>query len=125
MIDAFDHDKSGCVSLNEFIRAIRGDINAARMSWINAAYKKLDVNGDGSVTLDDIAKLFDVSCHPDVQNGRNPADAYNEFMGMWDTDVVDGKVTIEEFTEYFKDISASIEGDDMFAAMMRSAWKLA
>lgn len=125
MIDAFDHDKSGSVSLNEFIRAIRGDLNAARMSWINAAYKKLDVNGDGSVTLDDIAKLFDVSCHPDVQNGRNPADAYNEFMSMWDTDVVDGKVTIEEFTEYFKDVSASIEGDDMFAAMMRSAWKLA
>jgi len=37
---------------------------------IKKAYQKLDVNGDGRVTLDDIAKLYDVSKHPDVISGR-------------------------------------------------------
>ena len=31
------------------------------------AYDKLDVNKDGKVTLEDIAKLYDASYHPDVQ----------------------------------------------------------
>ena len=82
------------------------------------------MNGDGSVTLDDVAKLFDVSFHPDVQNGRNPADAYQEFMSQWDTQVVDGVVSFDEFCDYFKDVSASLDSDEAFAAMMKSAWKL-
>ena len=30
------------------------------------AYDKLDKNGDGTVTLDDIKIAYDVSYHPDV-----------------------------------------------------------
>lgn len=30
------------------------------------AYDKLDKNGDGTVTLDDIKMAYDVSFHPDV-----------------------------------------------------------
>lgn len=30
------------------------------------AYDKLDKNGDGTVTLDDIKMAYDVSYHPDV-----------------------------------------------------------
>lgn len=32
------------------------------------AYDKLDKNGDGTVTLDDIKMAYDVSYHPDVCN---------------------------------------------------------
>ena len=45
-------------------------------------------------------------------------------MSMWDTQVADGIVTFEEFCEYFKDVSASIDTDEYFEAMMISAWKL-
>jgi hypothetical protein len=33
-------------------------------------------------------------------------------------------VTIDEFFDYFKDVSASIDKDVYFEAMMRSAWKI-
>lgn len=57
-----------------------------RMSLIRKAYNKLDVNGDGLVKLDDIAKLFDVSKHPDVlQRRKTPMEIYKEFMSLWDT----------------------------------------
>lgn len=66
------------------------------------AYKKLDVNGDGQVTLDDIARIYDASKHPDVVNGWAwPEDIYNEFMHQWDTQDVDGVITPSEFITYF------------------------
>lgn len=62
----FDIDGNGHISFNEFLRTLKGELNASRKAWIEKAYRKLDVNGDGTVKLDDIAKLYDVSRHPDV-----------------------------------------------------------
>jgi hypothetical protein len=46
-------------------------------------------------------------------------------MKQWDTVNKDGKVTIQEFEEYYKDISASIDTDDYFELMIRNAWHIA
>ncbi len=47
-----------------------------------------------------------------------------EFMKKWDTQNADGIITLDEFIEYFKDVSASIDRDDYFELMMKNAWKL-
>lgn len=100
-------------------------MNEFRISLIKKAYQKLDENSDGSVKLDDIAKLYDVSKHPDVIQGKKqPKEVYLDFMKMWDTQVADGVITFEEFLDYFKDISASIDRDDYFALMMKNSWKI-
>lgn len=44
---AFDRDGSGTINFDELLVALRGDLNEARLSWIKAAYQKLDKNGDG------------------------------------------------------------------------------
>jgi hypothetical protein len=36
----------------------------------------------------------------------------------------DGSVTLEEFIEYYKNISVSIDNDDYFALMMNNSWNL-
>ncbi len=36
----------------------------------------------------------------------------------------DGQVTLEEFTEYYTNISASIDNDEYFALMMNNSWNL-
>ena len=36
----------------------------------------------------------------------------------------DSRITLEEFTEYYKNISASIDNDDYFALMMNNSWNL-
>lgn len=36
----------------------------------------------------------------------------------------DGMVTLEEFVEYYKNISSSIDDDDYFALMMNNSWNL-
>ena len=53
--------KKGGIFLTRFFLPLQGDMNAARLSWVNAAYDKLDKNMDGRVTLDDIAKIVDIS----------------------------------------------------------------
>lgn len=80
---------------------------------------------DGKVTLADIAQIYDASEHPDVRDGKkSPEQVFQEFMSQWDTQVADGIVTFEEFCEYYEAVSASIDSDAYFEAMMKSAWKL-
>ena len=45
-------------------------------------------------------------------------------MAQWDTNVRDNKVTTDEFIDYYKDVSASIDEDDYFELMIRNAWHL-
>ena len=47
LLGYFDKDGSGSIDLKEFMTNIRGDLNASRLSWVSAAYDKLDVNKDG------------------------------------------------------------------------------
>ena len=47
-----------------------------------------------------------------------------EFMTQWDKLKSDKIITIEEFEDYYKDVSASIDRDDYFELMMRNAWKI-
>ena len=41
-------------------------MNERRIQVIKLAYQKLDKNNDGLVTLDDLKKIYNVRCHPDV-----------------------------------------------------------
>jgi len=60
-----------------------------------------------------------------VTSGKmSPDDAYRNFMKLWDTQIVDGIVTFDEFCDYFSDVSASIDSDDYFRAMMINSWRL-
>jgi len=77
LLARFDRDNSGSVSFDEFIRVLRGDLSPSRIGMIRQAYDKLDVNKDGSVTLDDVARLYDVSQNPDVISKKlTPEQAY-------------------------------------------------
>jgi len=39
-------------------------------------------------------------------------------------DARDGKITLEEWNEYYNNVSMSIDTDPYFEAMMNSAWNL-
>ncbi len=126
LLTAYDRDGNGTISFDEFLRVIKGDLNPFREALILRAYhEKLDVNHDGQVTLADVASIYDASQHPEVAEGKkSEEDVFKEFMQKWDTQDKDGVVTADEFLDYFKDVSASIDRDDYFELMMKQAWKL-
>jgi Ca2+-binding EF-hand superfamily protein len=104
---------------------LKGNLSPARVEMVKKAYEKLDMNKDGQVKLDDIAKAFDASNMKDVLMGkRSEQDVYMEYMSLWDTQVKDGIITFDEFLAYYADISCSIDDDDEFVQKMAEAWKL-
>merc|ERR1712060_261089 len=118
-------NNDGRISYDEFLRGIRGELSERRINLIKMAYKKLDRDHSGVVDLNDICNQYDVSFHPKFKSGEmSKNDILNEFLAQWDTNVRDGKVTTDEFIEYYKDVSASIDEDDYFELMIRNAWHL-
>lgn len=45
-------------------------------------------------------------------------------MSQWDTKKKDGVVHLDEFIDYYTDVSSSIDRDDYFELMIRNAWHL-
>eukprot|EP01060_Flectonema_neradi_P038554 TRINITY_DN8132_c0_g1_i1.p1 TRINITY_DN8132_c0_g1~~TRINITY_DN8132_c0_g1_i1.p1 ORF type:complete len:551 (+),score=104.17 TRINITY_DN8132_c0_g1_i1:136-1788(+) len=121
----FDEDGSGQISVTEFVRGVRGPMtNPRRMEIVKMAYSKLDKTGDGVVNFEDMAKAYDVTKHPDVlSKEKTPQEVYQEFMEDWDKNA-DGTITLEEFIDYYGDLSAGIDNDNYFELMIRNAWHI-
>lgn len=113
------------ITYDEMLLAVRGVLSQRRLQMIDVAYKALDTNGNGSVTVDDIAPRFGAWHYPDVLTGRLPAEeAMEHFLSNFDGVNRDGIITKQEFIEYYKNVSASIDDDDYFELMMRNAWHI-
>jgi calcyphosin len=94
------------------------------MVWL--AYAQLDRTGDGVVNLKDVLMAYNAKQHPDFLSGaRSETEIVTEFMQIWETHKKDGVITKDEFLDYYKDISCSIDNDDYFELMVRNAWHIA
>jgi Ca2+-binding EF-hand superfamily protein len=122
----FDLDKSGSVTYDEFIRGVRGGMNDFRIELVKLAFSVLDDSNDGIITLEDVARKYDVSGNPLVKAGKMSAnDVLKAFMGNWhlaEKGHKDG-VTIDDFIEYYEWISPSVDRDDYFE-LIRNAWHI-
>jgi Ca2+-binding EF-hand superfamily protein len=126
LFDHFDADRSGNIDFEEFIQGVRDPLTDRRLRLVQTAFHKLDKDGDGAVDASEIASLYDASKHPDVlSNKRTTEDIYTEFLDTFDVGGVhDGKVTLQEFVNYYTNLSASIDNEDYFELMIRNAWHI-
>ncbi|XP_055963254.1 calcyphosin [Sorex fumeus] len=121
----WDRDGSGTLDLDEFLRALRPPMSQAREAAVRAAFAKLDRSGDGVVTLDDLRGVYSGRAHPKVRSGEwTEDDALRRFLDNFDSSEKDGQVTLAEFQDYYSGVSASMDTDEQFVAMMTSAWRL-
>uniref|UniRef100_H3CYF2 Calcyphosine-like b n=1 Tax=Tetraodon nigroviridis TaxID=99883 RepID=H3CYF2_TETNG len=122
----FDRDGSGTIDFDEFLIALRPQMSEARKEVVMQAFRKLDKTGDGVITVEDLRGVYNAKCHPKYQNGEWSEDqVFRTFLDSFDSPYdKDGKVTKEEFINYYCGVSASIDTDVYFIIMMRHAWKL-
>ena len=101
-------------------------MTARRRDLVNMAFNILDKDGNGEVEPEEIMSCYDASKHPDVMAGKKTAgDILQEFLDTFDVGgVKDGKVTRQEFENYYANVGASIDSDDYFELMIRNAWHI-
>jgi calcyphosin len=126
LFNTFDKDGNGFLSYEEVLLAIRGEMKATRLAWVKAAFAKLDKTGDGIATVDDLIGTYDTSAHPDVLSGKkSKVEVLRLLLNQFDTKgQEDGKVTEQEFINYFSGLSASIDNDQHFIEMIKKSWKV-
>ncbi|KAJ1060660.1 hypothetical protein K5549_016074, partial [Capra hircus] len=121
----WDRDGSGTLDLEEFLRALRPPMSQAREAVVAAAFAKLDRSGDGVVTVDDLRGVYSGCTHPKVRSGEwTEEQVLRHFLDNFDSSEKDGQVTLAEFQDYYSGVSASMDTDEEFVAMMTSAWRL-
>ena len=83
--------------------------------------------------MDDIRENYNAKLHPDVQSGKkNEEEVLAEFLDTFeyqfsllnDGKNKDGKITMEEFLDYYNNISMSIKDDDYFEDIIKSVYNL-
>jgi hypothetical protein len=113
------------VDIDEFLIGIKGDLNERRRSFVQMAFDILDVDRSGEISIDEMMSKYDFRSNPDVVAGRKTIkQAAKEFMSHWEKDG-DETITFDEFEDYYKGVSASIDTDDYFELMIRNAWRIA
>lgn len=122
----FDADGNGAVSFPEFEAAMRATaLPPRRAKLVNLAFDRLDRSGDGMVTVDELIHACNLHDHPAVRDGTTTAEeAARALVRAFDTRQADGRVSREEFADYYRDVSATIGSDADFEATMRKAWGL-
>ncbi|NWI38463.1 CAPSL protein, partial [Picathartes gymnocephalus] len=126
LFQIFDKDGSGTIDFDEFLVTLRPPMSNARKEIVMQAFQKIDKTGDGVITIDDLRGMYNVKYHPKYRNGEWTEDqVFRAFLDNFDSPYDrDGKVTTEEFMNYYAGVSASIDTDIYFIIMMRNAWKL-
>jgi len=128
LFSVFDRDGSGGIDYNEFLRAVRGDMSASRKALVERAFHLIDKTGDGILAIEDIKGTYNAKNHPDVRMGKKTEDeVLGEFLSTFETHHsitkggagLDQRVDIDEFMEYYNNISASIDDDRYFDLMMK------
>jgi len=130
LFDIFDRDRSGRVDYDEFLRGVRGEMNSFRRGLCEKAFRIMDRDKSGVLSIDDIKGVYNAKKHPDVINGKKTEDEIlGEFLDTFEAHYAmnhegsrDGKITLDEWMEYYNNVSMSIDDDKYFELMMNSAW---
>mmetsp|Transcript_72302 Transcript_72302/g.150838 ORF Transcript_72302/g.150838 Transcript_72302/m.150838 type:complete len:918 (-) Transcript_72302:504-3257(-) len=125
----------GLIAYDEFLQALKDDpMSQDRRAAVRAAFRKLDNASEGLVDLNKLLKAFNVTRHPEVTDGtRDAFELKAEFTQTLEDSIAFRRgqrcfpstlVAWEEFEDYYKFVSASIESDEAFCTILHRAWDL-
>lgn len=100
----FDRDGDGNINYDELLHGIQLPLSPPRLAMVTRAFKILDKDGSSVIDVNDIAKIYDASNHPDVQEGKKTErEVLIAFMGAFEkTGSKDGRITFDEFKSYYE-----------------------
>jgi Ca2+-binding EF-hand superfamily protein len=133
VFNEFDSDRSGSISYDEFLRGVCGEMNDFRMALAKRAFKLMDKDNSGVIDIADLKGVYNAKFHPDVKSGKKTEDeVLAEFLDTFEyhfnllnsNKSKDRSISVEEWIEYYNNISMSIDEDPYFELMMKNAWNM-
>ena len=128
----FDSENIGEIDYDEFIRTLRGEMNEFRQNLVQNVFDKLDIKKSGEISFKELNNKYNAKNHPDVISGKiSEEEALKEFIDTFQETYnylcgteTNNIVTIEEFLEYFENVSMTIDEDDYFEYLLNNVWNL-
>ena len=121
----YDIDGDGNITYEEFIRGLRNPLSERRLKIVRSAFAQMDRDGSGEITIKDIDQIYDVSQNADFLTGKmSREEILMSFLDGFDgaKGNNDGKISMQEWTDYYTDLSMSLPSEEYFIKMMESVW---
>ena len=124
----YDVNQDGSIGYEEFIRGLRDPLTQRKTDMVKKAFFTMDKDCSKVIGVSDIAYLYDVRSNENFMNGaQTKEEVLGEFLNQFDglRGNNDGKVTYQEFEDYYTDLAMSTPSDNYFVRMMEQTWGLA
>uniref|UniRef100_H0VJT7 Calcyphosine 2 n=2 Tax=Cavia porcellus TaxID=10141 RepID=H0VJT7_CAVPO len=112
------------VDYGEFRRALLGEMNEYRKSFVRKAFMKLDFSKTGIVPITDIRKCYCAKKHPQVISGHSSEEEIkSSFLETLQAACSKAdEVSYGEFEDYYEGLSLGIVKDEDFVNILRTPW---
>ena len=133
--EIIDKEHKGFIKYNDLILILINDINTNRRILIQYLFDKLRKRKE-FVILNDIKKCFNPDSHPDVieKNKSREEIAFDFFdslevfreynINLKNENIINGIMSYQDFENYFKEISLSINDDKLFEYIINYCWEI-
>jgi len=99
---------------------------------VERAFKTLDFNMDGHIGIDEFKYKYNAANHLDVRTGKKTEyevlvdfiETFQQHHNNATGRAKDDKISLDEFIEYYNNVSYSIPNDSYFDLMITNAWNL-
>jgi len=120
-------NNNNSIFIDDILNVLKGDINTFRKNIIINKFYEMDNNKRGIIETGVLLKIFNAKNHPEVLLGRKTEnEIFNDFIYTFDIFKklynLSSVITVNDFVEYYKAISASIDSDEYFTEMINAVW---
>lgn len=118
----FDKNGDGFISISEFVRGVRGELEGARAACVNDVWKRIAPKGQ--LPCNDFAQAFNLQSVEEYRNGKeSKVEILERLMAAVDSNQ-DGQISGEEFVDFCTNVSPNFKEDDSFCKFMLESWGL-
>ena len=130
-----DKEHKGLIKYNDLIMILINNVNENRIILIQNLFDKLR-KGKEYILLNDIKKYFNPDKYPDVLEQKKTSDEiafdfidsleiFKEYnINLKNESIINGIMTYNDFENYFKEISLSINDDKIFDYIINFCWEV-